>query len=775
MALISLGALGLGFSWWSGRHASLRHLLVRAGLTRPNVLLVTLDTTRADHLSPYGNQRIDTPVFERLAREGVLFEQCITPTAYTLPSHASIMTGSYPMTHGVRLNGNNALSPAAATLAETFAEHGYMTGAFIGAFVLDGRWGLAQGFARYDDHFSLEDFAQVDLASVQRPANEVVDASLKWLDEVKDKPFFSWVHLYDPHTPYEPPEYLRQRYVARGLEGLYDGEIAFVDEQVGRLLRWLDERSLTDRTIVVVVGDHGEGLGSHGEMTHGYFIYDYAVRVPLIVRLPVEAAAGRRVAAQVRTIDILPTLLELAGVPGVAGVDGQSLLPLCSGGREDDRDAYAESMAPNLQYGWAALYSFRAGRYKYIDAPKPELYDLRADPGELRNLFSEQPARAEALAAALSRLRETPAGAPAAEPANIDQETLMRLASLGYIGGVVTARNGADLPDPKDTLPVYREIAAAAELISRADFAAAARSLERVLAGQPLLPQANLLLATCLAKLDRRAEAKQQLDAVLKDNPSSVQALVNLANILVEEGKGADVMAVCQHALAIDEQNPQAHTLIGQVHMEAGEFDQALSHVRRAAEIQPKLTRNRQNLAACLIGLGQLTQAERILDDLVARHAEFPQLQFHRGLLLEQQGRLAEARRAYELEVAAHPRTLPAQFNLGLLELKMGNREAYIERMESIVAIAPEAPKGYLLLARGLLAAGADLDRAEHLIHRGLGLARNAELQALGHFLLADLYNRQGAQGRAQQALERARAYQAKLSGRPRVASISGT
>ena len=294
-------------------------------LTGANVLLVTLDTTRADRVGAYGYLAAETPYIDALAASGVLFEQTITPSAFTLPAHSSILTGLYPTYHGVRLNGGSALADVHTTLAESLAENGYRCGAFIGAFVLDGRWGLEQGFERYDDEFELRGDQRLDLAGVQRPANVVVDAAIDWLGTEDERPYFSWVHLYDPHTPYEPPEPYRSRFVSEGdrsraavddasggsqarrlrewideQNALYDGEIAFADSQIGRLLEWIVARGAADDTIVVVVGDHGEALGSHGETEHGYFVYDYAVRVPFVIRLPERDFGGTRIRQQVR-------------------------------------------------------------------------------------------------------------------------------------------------------------------------------------------------------------------------------------------------------------------------------------------------------------------------------------------------------------------------------------------------------------------------------------------------------------------------------------------
>ena len=279
--LIVLISAGLAVTWLvvlarrmsAGPAEIVQRSWAKKGVTRPNVILVSLDTTRADRLGCYGNADARTPALDSLARGGVLFSQAATPAPLTLPAHSSIMTGFYPTYHGVRLNGTTALSQTQTTLAEAFAQHGYQTGAFVGAFVLDGRWGLNQGFGVYDDQFDLKKFKHIDLAAVQRPANEVIDAALHWLDARRNTPFFAWIHLYDAHSPYEPPEPFRTEFRSRGLPGLYDGEIAFADQQIGRVLAWLRTTSLDQQTVIVIVGDHGEGLGSHGEGTHGFFVY----------------------------------------------------------------------------------------------------------------------------------------------------------------------------------------------------------------------------------------------------------------------------------------------------------------------------------------------------------------------------------------------------------------------------------------------------------------------------------------------------------------------
>ncbi len=297
--------------------------------SRTNVVLVTVDTLRADRLGAYGNASGLTPNLDRLARSGVVFENASAAAPLTLPSHASILTGTYPLRHGVRDNGGYHLAPESVTLAETLAARSYRTGAFVGAFVLDSRWGLDQGFERYFDDFDFESFDDVSLGSVSRRGDEVVSEALAWMGGAKAGPFFAWLHLYDPHAPYEPPEPYRSRRAGERY-GLYDGEVVYVDELIGRLLDWLSRESLDEATVVVVMADHGEALEDHGELDHGFFIYDATMKVPFIIRAP-ALPKGVRVRAQVRSIDLMPTVLDLVGLPPEPSVQGTSLLPLALG------------------------------------------------------------------------------------------------------------------------------------------------------------------------------------------------------------------------------------------------------------------------------------------------------------------------------------------------------------------------------------------------------------------------------------------------------------
>jgi arylsulfatase A-like enzyme/tetratricopeptide (TPR) repeat protein len=771
VGLLFVGGTGL---WWALRAPRSPRDLVqrwwaREGVDRPNVILVTLDTTRADHLGCYGYGPARTPNLDAIAQGGVLFAQASAVAPLTQPAHSSIMTGMYPTHHGVHINGNAALGPEQQTIAEVLLEKGYHTGAFVGAFVLDGRWGLNQGFQVYDDRFDLEKYKHLDLASVQRPADKVVDAALAWLEKEQQHPFFAWIHFYDAHSPYEPPEPFVSEYRAQGLAGLYDGEIAFVDQQLGRCVSWLRAKGLDRKTALVVIGDHGEGLGSHGEGTHGYFVYDYALRVPLLVATPFPELHGVKVDAQVSAVDVFPTVLALAGLPATE-VHGRSLLPLMLHAGEDQTSyAYSESMTASLQFGWAPLQSLRGKGYKLIKAPRPELYDLSADPAETTNVYEQQPAVAKDLMRRLDGIvEETSRGAPTPASADLDKDTQERLAALGYLGGPGPAKPAdpsQPLADPKDKLGVFSAVQQAGELIMHDEYAEAAKALEAALAEDAKMPQARLMLGTSYAELGRRGEAKAQFDLVLKDDPKSIQALVGMANLLQAEGRTEEVIALCKQTLALDARNSQAHTLLGEVYAEEKRPAEALPYFEKAAEIQPKLTRNRLNLAGALTEVKQYGRAAALLHDIVKDHPRFPFAQYNLGLLYEEQGRLPEARSAYAAEVAAYPGHFKARFNLGKVLYQLGDRAGSLEQMREVVRIAPTQAEGYLLLARGLLQESAPLDTVEGLAQKGLALTRAPDLKVLGWLLLADVYNRRREPEKENDALRKAESYKAIRNG----------
>jgi arylsulfatase A-like enzyme/tetratricopeptide (TPR) repeat protein len=763
-------AISGGLAYWiltrppGDTPVALRKRWAGLGVEKPNVVLITLDTTRADHLGCYGHAPPTTPNADALAARGALFTHASSVAPLTLPAHSSILTGMQPTFHGVRVNGNAALGRSQETLAEVLSKAGYQTGAFVGAFVLDGRWGLNQGFAHYDDRFDLKKYKHLDLGTVQRPANEVMDAALAWLADRKPGPFFAWIHLYDAHTPYEPPEPFLSTFRAGGLAGLYDGEIAFADAQVGRLVSWLRDNGVDRKTVLVIIGDHGESLGSHGEGTHGYFVYDDTTRVPFLVVTPFAELQGVRVDSQVSSVDVFPTVLGLCGVDTEPKVQGRSLLPVLFHPRSPDETyAYSESMTPSLQFGWSALHSLRGTRYKLIDAPRPELFDLVADPGEETNVFDRTPAVASRLKARLDRLMaETSQGAPAPEAADLDQETLQRLAALGYVGAAAApgrSRDEGPLADPKDKLRVFTAVQEAGERIVNDDYVAAARTLESALREDPKMPQALLMLGGAYSELGRNQEARAQFDRVLKDDPTSVQGLVGLASLLMKEGKTGEVVALCRRTLSLDDQNTQAYALLGEVYTSQDNPAKALPYLEKAVAIQPKLTQNRLNLAGCLIEVKELPRAEALLKEIITDYPRFPLAQFNLGLLYDEQGRIEEAKAAYAAEVTAYPGHYKARFNLGRVLFQLGDDAAALHEMREVTRLSPRLPQGYLFQARGLLKTGAPIDDVQALVEKGLSLAETPDMKALGWLLLADVYNRRHQPEKTSDALRRADSY----------------
>jgi arylsulfatase A-like enzyme len=436
----ALGLLfALGGLWLAGVQVAVR---VLDPAPRPSsVIVITLDTTRADRLPPY-NASIPLPAIDRLAREGVVFDRAVASVPLTLPSHSSLFTGRTPPVHEARVNAS-VLGPGHPVLAERMHQAGYRTAAFVGSIVLNKQRGLERGFDVYDDVAS-----PIGTRRLRRPASEVIDAALAWLNGSDASPFFMWVHLFDAHAPYVMPD----AYNASPDGDPYTGAIALMDAQIGRLIQALDDRKQLDRTAVIVTADHGESLGDHGERGHGIFLYDSAVRVPLIVKWP--GIRPRRVSHLAQLVDVTPTVLDLEGLEAPP-MDGVSLAAVMRGRSTGERLAYAESMYP-MQHGWSPLRSVRDGRFKFIEAPRPELYDLESDPAEQRNLHAWQPAAAARFAALVRTF-----GSPALFPLPPDDDTRDRLAALGYVSpGRHTApvSPSAVWPDPKDMIGIYNEL-----------------------------------------------------------------------------------------------------------------------------------------------------------------------------------------------------------------------------------------------------------------------------------------------------------------------------
>jgi len=516
----------------------------RTAGARPNVLLVTIDTQRADRLGCYGHARAVTPTLDGLAARGARFETAVSHAPLTAPSHASILTGLTPLGHGVRDNGAYVLPASVRSLPEDFRAAGYRTAGFVSGFPLKRRFGFDRGFETYDDALPRGKDAR-RTAYVERTADRTTDAALHWLDtlgrEGDARPFFLWVHYFDPHAPYEAPA----EFMANGAAP-YDGETAFVDAQLKRLLRRVDERG---GALVLATADHGESLGEHGEDTHGIFVYDATIRVPFLLAGPgVKPGVVSRTVA--RGIDVLPTLLDLAGLAPRA-TEGRSLRRAASGEELADAPSYAESLHPQLQYGWAPLHAWRSAGFKLIEAPRPELYDLAADPGETRDRAARDAARLDAMRSELQRAIAAVA-TPVAGHA-VDAETRERLAALGYVG---TAGGGAPVltgRDPKDGIGLVTRLGRNGMTVARTEPEKAIRELTALLAEDPGMLVVLRTRAVAYAAAGRPKDAVRDLRELETRGALSAEDAVVLGDNLRLAGHPDEAVRVLERTLA---QNP---------------------------------------------------------------------------------------------------------------------------------------------------------------------------------------------------------------------------
>ena len=642
IVLIVLASVAVLLLWPKGNMSPSGHLL---GSLPPdvhasdlNLLIVTLDTTRADHIHAYGFNDIETPHLDRIAQEGVLFEQAVASAPLTLPAHSTIFTSKSPPAHGVRDNGGFYLGQEETTLAELLSQSGFRTGAFIGAYVLDSKWGVDQGFDTYFDDFDLSKEETLSLAAINRPGNEVTDRALEWLDTVESSRFFGWVHYYDPHSPYEPPEPFKSRYPSRP----YVGEIAFTDFQVGRILNWLDERDLTEKTVVVIMGAHGENLGQHGESTHGFFVYDGVIRVPFLIRAPYERTRGMRVKDVVRGVDVFPTVLDLLHIAPSEGVEGQSLVPLMTGDTDAlELPAYSEAVYPLYHFGWSDLRSLRMGNYKYIDAPRPELYDISADPREVDNILGEHPDIAQELQALLAELEqqmETPRETgPRAE---IDPDTRDRLAALGYVGTFVeplgSPSDRASLSDPKDKIELYNLMIKAREISRRdPDSTEGIEALESITQEDPQVIDAWFMLGNEYFKRREYERAITNFRQALELKPDYDLAVINLANAYRQLGEDDKAMEGYRRFMQLDPNNPQIRYETAQILIDEGELDEAEGQLREALKLEPNMAAAQNALGVVFIERGDVEGAEREIRSALDKKPDVRHANYNLALIAE--------------------------------------------------------------------------------------------------------------------------------------------
>ena len=647
--------------------------LAAAAPAKPNILLITVDTLRADHLGCYGDKGIRTPAIDALAARGVLFARAFAHTPSTLASHANILLGLTPNAHGVHDNSNFIVREDFSTLAEWLKGQGYATGAFVGAFPLDSRFGLTQGFDVYDDDYGSQ--GPTDMTFVERKADVVVGKALEWL-EGRTSPWFLWVHCFDPHQPYQPPEPFRSEYPGDP----YDGEIAFVDSTLAKLLGFLKERKIEDRTAVVFTADHGESLGEHGETTHGYFAYNATLHVPLILAAP--GLKPVRVETNVSHVDIFPTVCGLLGEQEPRGLQGRSLLPLVRGKSLPEKPIYFEALTANYNRGWAPLRGYVRGQEKYMDSPLPEVYDLEKDFGELQNLADTSDLdRCRKVFAGLVEAETSPLAAKAGQAT--DHETREKLRSLGYLASPQgpTKKTFTARDDLKTLLPFHAKWLKATGAYHAGRAAEGVALLKEVIAERKDFDLAYTYLADFYKEQGRPKDAEAVLREAYAYNPGSFRIMTSYGIAMIDQGRFDEAIDLLKKSLALIDFDPETWNYLGVAYWNKGLYDEALQAYDRALSLDRNYSivfNNRGSLYLSRFLKGRqaadLTQAVESFRKAVELDPKYASAWNGLGVGLRQSGDVDGAIAAWKKAVELQPGFSFALYNLGLGLLGRGDK-----------------------------------------------------------------------------------------------------
>lgn len=646
---------------------------------RGPVILISIDTLRADRLPAYGYTNGVTPVIDKLAADGVLFEHAYAHSPQTLPSHTSILTGRLPFSHGVRDNIGFVVPDGTVTLAHRLRNAGYATGAFVSSFVLRRQVGLDRGFDTYDDRLPAAG-PERGLAQVQRAGTDTAEAAITWLRAQTSPEYFLFFHIYEPHTPYSPP-------VPPASGDRYDGEVTFADEIVGRVIAALRARGDYDAATIILLSDHGEGLGDHGEDEHGLFLYRSTIQTPLIIKRPGGDNAGQRVATSVQHIDLAPTILEMTGLAADPALTGRSLLPVLDGGSSLPPAAiYAEAMSPRYHFGWSELYALTDDRYRLIRAPRDELFDLSTDPGETRSIVSE---RSQVHAAMRTALDGLMAGATVSTPSAVSAADRQRLAALGYVGSqTTTSSTGTDsaLADPKDKVEVLRRYQRASSLAAEGRWVEAAAAYAVLLESEPDMIDGWLQLAHASEQAGRPAEALNAYRQVVTREGKNAAALLGIAAVQVQQGNFDDARAHAE--LAADVAPASAQELLARLALQRGDVAAARQHAQAASAADPTMPMPafvegliHYNAGAYAAAIPPLTEAVQALAN---RTEQLADVRYVLADALAREQRFAEAETQFRAEIAVFPHHVRARTGLAMVLWTTNRRSEAIAAVEAL-------------------------------------------------------------------------------------------
>lgn len=679
-SLVRRMGLTVVFALWTA-------LAIGEDSARTPVILVSVDTLRADRLSSYGCRQIRTPHIDALTQGGTLLSQVSALVPLTLPSHVSLLTSTYPFANGLEDNGEHLQSDA-VTLTTILKSRGYRTAAFVGGFVLDRRFGLNQGFDDYDSPFDLRQHSGTDPGDIKRLGQDVAHAATSWLEQNSSGPFFLFLHLYDLHTPYTLPPSVRARYPGPG----YQAELEYVDDVLGNFWEFLQQRGIFEKTLILFTSDHGEGLGDHEENTHGYFIYQSTLHVPLIIHWP--AATGpypARIAEPTTLLDVAPTILQFLGIPRPPQFQGRSLLSLLTkGSNSGTEEVYSESLYGHKHFGVAALRSLRIGRYKYIEVPKPEFYDLEKDADEKVNLYFRHKAMALEFRGRLRSLRTRYKPSQHAGQQALSPEAVELLSSLGYISGSgnhsAAQETGAD---PKDRIVDYEKYGAALALASRGSLAEANDLFKDLLAEHPDLWDVHITLGLNLQKLGRHREAVESFRKVLKAEPLNVLAHFDLGVSYFALGQLDDAEKELRATLALAPYYTRADEALGAICMQRNDYDGAISHYRHILVFAPDDYTAHYNLGVLGALKGQWEQGERHLHLALQADPQSSEALNALGSFYLERGDLDQARERFIEAVRLEPNFAGAHYNLGLVYRRQNKIPDAIREFRQALAANP--------------------------------------------------------------------------------------
>jgi len=648
-----------------------------------NVLLISIDTCRADHLSCYGYPKATTPNIDALAQRGVLFKNAFSPVPLTLPAHSSMLTGTVPPYHGTHLNFDQRLDASIPTLATILKGEGFATGAVISAFVLDGRFGLNQGFDSYQDRYDVP-----PLGGRGRPGHEANRYAIDWLTLNSQAPFFMFLHYYDPHDPYEPPEPFASQYP----DDPYTGEIAYTDHCIGQVVSKLKELGLFESTLIVVTGDHGEMLGEHGELTHGYFIYDSAIHVPLIFKLPGDGHTGT-FDERVGLIDIVPTICGLLGIEPNATLQGIDLSDCVLNGTNppQSRDLYCESLTPtNCEAN--SLLGVVTDRWKYIQTTLPELYDLASDPGETNNLASTEVQLALDMQSLLAEILESQLREDADSKLALDAQSRKRLESLGYVGGGSTEgafKFDVSKDDPKGLIQFHNDVVEFNRITNEKDYDEANRMGEELLRQRPNFTYGYRQLGYIAMEQGNYKRAIPYLRRAIKMQPDDWEIFQQLGLALFYENQLDESLIHLRHALEMFPDDASTHHMLGMTLRWLYKNNEAIQHFRRALELNPDFPGAHGNLANALLSQGNAEEAIAHYRQALQQQPDFTEARYMLGVALGGQGKTEEAIQCYHQVLEAKPDDAQAHSSLGVALSTIGQLDEAVDHLRRAIQIDP--------------------------------------------------------------------------------------